>query len=807
MSKMPSLLCLILVTFVSHSMAKLNLSTINFSTIIEYTSIPIQREPVETNKREYERISLEGFGNTTRSGHPSLPVYNYLMAIPKAANLSITYEENQRDTVACKRLLPASVMKTDDDSRPSSYHEERNCYEQNNFYPSSPIEVVERFTLFGVEIAKVQFCPVQYNPVTNQLIHHKSIKAEVSFTGADINRSAPIFGEKAKIITNLVENGEDFVRNFSTNDERILREEKNILIITHEDFKPAADSLAVWQRMKGYDVTIVSDTSWVVTDKNRPKAMVKEKTDIVDKIVKNYFISHGNSGYLLIMGGWWFVPNQLLFSSVWTDQHYSAMGSNKLFGDIPRGRIACETLDEAMRSVRKIIQYESVPSMDPDFYNSFLMASMFEGSHDNGYSEKRFAKTAEELFQYLTNKQNYSGGDRVYNYNFTPTAELHPTNWNNGTYANGEPLPSHLQWPTFPWDGTKGDVSASLNKGKFMALYRGHGQPTNWSAFKFHIDDIKKLTNKGKYPIVFSITCNTGKFDRNIYNPAWDLVCFTQEFLQAENSGAAGVLGAAQSSFSGPNDALAHAIVDAIWPTPGTSCVNPFKGLRDNSYREPIYPLGDIMLYGLGRMAADWNTGDLPMQKNLVMYHYFGDPTTKIITQVPKILKATSTDKIASNSNSFTVSNITSNSGIATLVNKTTGELIGRAIIKGPTVTIPIYGSFKNSDVIALTITADHYKPFIKNLNGTVSTLKNQTTKVELSLLFKSTNIHITIPSGRIGELSIFDSRGRRVSHTKVTGTGVVQQISLHELHLGTGIYLIQLHSDDKTITEKINFI
>lgn len=800
--------CLCLLAFSVNG--SVNISGQGYSRIFHVALDSIMREKVNVGGVIYEKVFIDGFSNINNEGMPSLPVYNVLMAIPKNAKIEISLlDKGVTDTLCGVRILPAPLLSNDGEFEYLNYKEKFNCL-NSSLYPCQNFQVVERFNYLGVEIVKLQISPLQYNSVSRKVIVNKNYKISVNFVGGSVNKEAPIFGNKAEIIKGLVLNGDEYVRQFDNSKSRVLRDERKVLIITHSNFKPAADSLALWQRMKGYDVTVVSDTSWVVKDKNRPKALVKEKTDIVKKIVKDFYNTNGGSGYLLIMGGWWFVPNELLFSGVWTDQCYTAMSSNLIYGNMPRGRIACETIDEAMRSVRKIIQYETSPSMDPDFYRSFLTAAMFEGSHDNGYSEKRFAKTAEEIFKYLEDEQGYNKGERVFSCNYTPSASHHPTNWNDGVYANGGVLPSHLQWPGFRWDGTKSDVSASINRGKFMVLYRGHGQPTNWSAFNFHINDIQSLANKGKYPIVFSVTCNTGKFDRNVYNPAWDLICFAQEFLQAENSGAAGVFGAAQSSFSGPNDALAHALVDAIWPNPGTSCVKPnYQMKEEGARREPIYTLGDIALYGLGRMAVDWNTGDLPMQKNLVMYHYFGDPTTKIIVKVPKILTASCAQSVPDMSSGFTVSNINCSSGVATLVNVSSGKLLGKTNISGSSIEIPVSGQFSGSDVLALTLTSDGYKPFIKELNGEVgwqeqmSGVNNR--KAILSVC--GSKVKFIMPRLSKAEIKVFDIRGRIVYEKKLSDFYGVFSVDFEDEKISSGSYVISLKVGAEKQFKKINIM
>lgn len=108
-----------------------------------------------------------------------------------------------------------------------------------------------------------------------------------------------------------------------------------------------------------------------------------------------------------------------------TDLYYAAVDGTDMNPDITTGRILCDTQAEALNQIDRIINYEKTPPDQASFYQNVLNACYFQDDDNNGYADRRFAQTTEEMHNYIMNKLNKTS-TRVY---YT-LASVTPRNWN-----------------------------------------------------------------------------------------------------------------------------------------------------------------------------------------------------------------------------------------------------------------------------------------------------------------------------------------------------------------------------------------
>lgn len=104
--------------------------------------------------------------------------------------------------------------------------------------------------------------------------------------------------------------------------------------------------------------------------------------------------------YLLIVGDNADVPGQSssLKNTHVTDFYYSCMdGDNDLTPDLQFGRLPVATASEANIVVDKIINYEKNPVSDASFYKTGVNCAYFQDDNYDGYADRRFAQTSEEV--------------------------------------------------------------------------------------------------------------------------------------------------------------------------------------------------------------------------------------------------------------------------------------------------------------------------------------------------------------------------------------------------------------------------
>jgi len=457
---------------------------------------------------------------------------------------------------------------------------------------------------------------------------------------------------------------------------------KNYIIITHSEFLTAADTLAQWKRQLGYSVEVISKSSWTTTS-------------IKSAIHDRYDNWNPKPDYFLIIGDQGHVPGEMIGGHP-TDLYYACMdGSSDYLPDMAHGRISPANGSQAFMIIQKIIKYEKNPINNASFYNQGTHCAYFQHA-SNGYAERRFAQTAEEIRDYMTGTLNFNI-ERVY----VTGSNVTPTNWNNGNYSAGEPLPPYLLKPGFPWDGDNVDIINAIDNGTSFVLHRDHGFEDGWGDPYFDKTDIDNLNNQDKLPIVFSINCLTGKYS--------ETECFAEKFLRKANGGCVGIFAHSEVSYSGYNDGLAFGLYDAIWANPGL--VPNFTGSGGNpnpnvTPHNPIYTMGHVANQGLIRMVETWGDN----QYTFELFHYLGDPAMKIWTDLPIPVTSVHGDSILCDSD--TIFEVTSSSvldGLATLV--VDDELIGQVQLVNGAGTIhfaPITGNFA-----WLTISKHNYKPYV----------------------------------------------------------------------------------------------
>lgn len=689
-----------------------------FSTTLMFEGAKINK--TIRNYEEYQFIHIKGFGQTTTPGAPALPAHYDQVLAPKGTHAQIIIEDSEFIEIDGFNIHPALKPARDTyGATPPEWETDTKLYTADAFYPKQTVEITNTQFSRGFPILNVRLTPIQFNPVSGKLRIYKKLSYTVVFND----------GQKSSLMELSENNTARFTQNLKMSivNPQIVPEgkteltkniEKNYILITHDAYKAAADTLAQWKRQLGYTVEVVSAPSWSA-------AMVK------DAIQSRYNAWTIKPDYFLILGdhgGNYPVPGEMYLAPdgdgyYATDLYYACMDGNYDFRpDMAHGRISVSTPIEAMDVVRKIVNYERSPVTDANFYNKGLTCAQFQDVADNeapdGYAARRFAHTSEDIRDY-TISQGYEI-DRIY---YTES-ENTPTNYNSGYYSDGQPIPAELLRSNgFQWNGNTNNIKNAINDGRFYVFHRDHGYSggTGWSNPQFVTSSISSLANGDLLPVVFSINCHTGEFSLS--------KCFAEAFLRHSNGGAVGVIAASYYSYSGYNDGFSAGMMDAIWSNPG---LTPNFGYGGNgnppaSDANNIRTMGDAMNQGLTRMEQTWGISEYTNR----LFHYFGDPAMRIWTENPhnNTITASHSNSISCDETSFNISDCNTENAIATLVHG--GEIIGTGIITGGTVNID-YTIETGYPSAILTISEENHKPYITTiqLTGTcnyapITTIKN----------------------------------------------------------------------------------
>jgi len=149
-------------------------------------------------------------------------------------------------------------------------------------------------------------------------------------------------------------------------------------------------------------------------------------------------------------------------------------------------------------------------------------------------------------------------------------------------------------------------VTNSLNQGRGIINYCGHGAENYWVTTGFSNTNIKNLQNPGQLPFIISVSCVSGKFQSG--------TCFAETWLRSKNSNGnpIGAIGTLMSTVNQP------------WIPP----MNGQDGIIDLLCNNSRVSLGGLCYSGETRMLDNGTSSDLLTFNTWTL---FGDPSIQIL--------------------------------------------------------------------------------------------------------------------------------------------------------------------------------
>ncbi|MBE0638108.1 MAG: PKD domain-containing protein [Bacteroidales bacterium] len=601
----------------------------------------------------YQVILAPGSGQV-EVGKPDLPVFGNWILAPNGKEISLIV--NQGQPVIYQNISLPPVLPDENDNQSASspqFIRDERIFGTDADFPgvfsfAEPVKYSR-----GQPLTMLWVYPYQYNPVRKTLTVYPELEITVHFTG-----------DSKTIPSNLQHPINDqLLRSISVNGEEILSVRKEsgdwdtksnemgceMLIITHSNFKSAADTLALWKNKRGIRTKVMSV--------NTQSCLV-----IKDSINKAENTFNPAPYYLLFIGDAEFIPtwhvntHHAILSHpdqgrIGTDWFYADQQYQDYFQvsdyvpDYSYGRLSVDTKAQADSLVARIISYEKNPPSNDLYYYTALAASYFQDDNHDSIADRRFARTAENVKDFLDSK------GFVVNRAYT-TNSPYPKYWSDSTkYLMGEDalkeeIPNYLKKDhDFPWNGNKNMIKSEIIDGRFLVLHRDHGSRDGWDHPEFRNGDVDALSNGNKRPIIWSINCQTGWFDNEKDDcgstTGNESESFAEHWLRHQTGGSCGVLAATRISGSIINNWFVWGLMDGIWP-------NFIDTLDTVTFGNStcFYRMGDDINYAksflkhkfIGDLSTtSTNTMDTTnrYESEIQIYHWFGDPTMEIWTEEP----------------------------------------------------------------------------------------------------------------------------------------------------------------------------
>jgi hypothetical protein len=598
----------------------------------------------------FSKLKIPGVDSEIGSpGAPAVPVFSRLIAVPQGSTAQARFTAVPARTIKLN-LYPYQIPRSNRLRRigdrlspepPPPFTKNAEAYARNDFTPAPACSVVPAGKSRDLEMVRLTCAAGQYNPVTDELQLFDSIEFDVQFQGGNgffLTRKATSPFENTHVYADMVANGEVISQYVKPDDSPGSCVGEELLILTHPDFRPAAEALAQWKTNKG----IVTSVFNVNDGPGEPGPDTKEQIDAF--IESRYHNCQTRPSYVLLLGDVEYIPTfhvvTKLSDNTGTDHPYAMLADNDQLGapDFAVGRISVDTLEEATTVVNKIIKYESKPPFNPQFYRKPLMAAQFDccemNVEEKGKDQMPFTHKVEERSTRFEWEDPPYEVDRFYVKTVESDYQALAGEGVARRYDTGTPLPMNLQEENgFAWKfpGDTQLFADAINEGRFLVNYNAHGFSYGWGTPWFDTyTNGASIHNGDLLPVIFSVSCSTGMFDNEDANGEElanaDYPTLGEWFLLNNSGGAVGFIGSSRTAYVDTAETFMYGLFEAAWPS-----------LYSDVY-EPKNRLGDILvsgkLYLWGQVNAFPDSYYSPMDA-FYQFNLLGDPTLEMWTRDP----------------------------------------------------------------------------------------------------------------------------------------------------------------------------
>src|SRR5262249_19093997 len=206
-------------------------------------------------------------------GLPGVPVLYRLVAVPQGAKASVNFKVGRAQTFSMNLYpfqpqAPDAIQKGVELKPPADrfpepkFTKNKEAYASDALYPHVVATANPAGKSRDLQMIQLAIAAGQYNPKAQVLTLFESVEFEVTFEGGKggfITSAATSPFEGATVANNSLVLNHIAINKYVIPDLRkIFCGGEEFLILTHPDFRSAADRLAQWKRDKGITTTVVN---------------------------------------------------------------------------------------------------------------------------------------------------------------------------------------------------------------------------------------------------------------------------------------------------------------------------------------------------------------------------------------------------------------------------------------------------------------------------------------------------------------------------------------------------------------------
>ena len=581
-------------------------------------------------------IATKGIVAPNDYGQPDLPTFNRFIAIPQGARAVVEVRTSRDERMTGINIAPSFGSQCENDEQPP-FHKDSKTYNASGLYPSLPYRVAEPQQLRGVDVIHLGLCPVQFDPVRQEIAVHRQMDIDIRFEGGNGH-----FGEDRlrspywdPILKNTILNYESLppidydARKQEWSHTRPTGCEYLILTPNDDVFVEAAQELADYRMRQGILTRVMRMSETGAGTSNMLLTWFRN-------IYQNWDIPPvavcllGESGSDLTR----FVPGVTTQhpkdGTITSDNPYADANNDNL-PDISFTRIIAQNHEDLPILIGKQIEYEYTNPVSNLYYYTHPLTAA-------GWQNIRwFQITIATISGYLSQH-----GKMPVRINEIYGGELGP-GWSTAYGTNAVVSyfgPDGLGYiPATPeelggWTGgTAAQVIQAINTGAYLIQHRDHGWNTKWYQPEIYTTDFGDINNVNKLTYLISVNCRTGMYDAS-------QTCFVESLIRmrrnGQNAGIVGAIAPVGQTYSFANDIFLWGVWD-LFDSEFLPDYGPFNDHTDSWLPSFANVAGKYFL----EAHVFPGTNEEMCVTTYNTFHTHGDPFLRIFTEMPQLINPT----------------------------------------------------------------------------------------------------------------------------------------------------------------------
>ena len=613
-------------------------------TIIEFTLSNYTQTDLTINNRDYTQFSIPSQGLRLEIGNPELPIYARSIIIPPQAKMKVqvletSFKEIDGNILPSKGSLPRSI---NPDDIPYTFSE---VYNTDSFFPQQIVEINDPYIMRELRGIAFRISPFSVNPVQEKIRIYDRIVFKIYSEGID---TIDVMNTRANRLT------KDFVSLYKNhfinyNHTRLrydsIEEQGSILIIAFPAFLDAMQPYVDWKNQKGIKTVMVSSMDVGLTP------------DHIKDFIISYWTSNTDLAYVQLVGDSAQIATEMrncgAYGTGGTDPAYVMINGNNSYPDLFIGRFSAETVEHVEVQVQKTIYYER-DIVDGDWLHYATGIASDEGYGWNNWSD----------ITHMNNVRNF-----LIDYNYITVDQI---------YDPG---------------ATREQVAASLNEGRGIVNYIGHGLNTVWGTTGFNNNDVSNLKNDWNLPHIVSVACLNGNFTAT--------TCFAEAWLRAVNPETGAPTGAVATYMS---------TISQPWnePMPAQWHINQLLSTEQKN------TIGGLYFNGASFLLDTYSNTDAI--HTIRTWHIFGDASLMVRTGTPASMKVSSIDVFFLGETEYQVS-VDTPGALVSLYHPDKRQILGAVYAdENGNALIHLEEPLTENSILTLTITAFNKITYIKEV-------------------------------------------------------------------------------------------